>query len=813
MPDLAAWIGTMGEKHGFTTDGGGATGAAATASGGGGAAASPGGGGAATSGGGGAATSAGGAAASPGGGTAVASPDSGGGAPASAAPAGDAGSGAPAAPVVAGGSGAQAFAAQAESAAARAEGVATKVKALETEAQAAADAAQTHKGEALAAKTAADQAAAAIAAPPVVSAPQGGDPAGRYDSSIQISGTARKAEADAQVKAGDVSTQEATAQTAVTSLEGKAKEAERKAGKAKTTAATASADAKAAVAAAKSAADAAATSKAAAAAAKADDPNKAALDQAAQEDAKHAATAKAAAGRAATAAKTATASATAAESKSAAAATALGEAQQAKEAVTATATGVGAKLAPYAAAVTQAETQEAECKDQLSAEDAEAVLQRRYEELGGDAELSRLLAAEDAECVTKVETFRANLKDWQKDRKRELGELRSDYEATIQGGEQIMPGLEAWHARESAMVAAMSAAVNSLGEKLGTEPGKEVAHAVSGHEQSVTDTATMIEYNRKRLKATEEMLVTLGEQEANVTATVEEGEEYANTLQTELDNELQADALTLEQKVDWLQSRPRSVRDRMQKQLDAQLAQIVKGSIADTMAESPTYEEPGVEFEPAPIDWAPIESQLAEIRETPLEVLEGEDPEAHALQEEYDAAGGDAALFEKRVAAWKEATAEQERQSKAMSDNYREEAAGYRGRVDSARERVETSEQTIVSMEAVVRADKAKQEALFAKCDPLTLAGLSPQEVAELQRLNREIEQVEAEIKERRDMLTHQRKAVATSEKLHDQYQDRYEADADDDAWPAPKKPESADIHAMPLKAKYTELTGKTPPA
>jgi len=793
MSDLSAWIGTIGEKHGFTADGGAAAGPGGAGSSGGGAAV---------------------ATAEPGGGAsapaAVAGPSPG-AAEAAGVPGASGESPAASGPLVAGGSGAQAFAAQAEAAAGRAEGVATKVKALETETQTAADGAATHKGEVLAAKSAADQAAQGLGAPPAVSAPQGGEPKGRYDSSIQISGQMRKAQADAQAQAGDVHTQEATAKTAATLLEGKAREAERKAGSAKTTAAGAGADAKAAVAAAKSAADAAATSKAAAAAAKQDDPNKAALEQTAQEDAAHAASAKAAAGRAATAAKAATASAAGAEAKSTAAASALTEGQQARDAVTQTATGLDAKLEPYGAAVTQAETQEAECKSQLSAEDAQAVLERRYEELGGDAELSRALAAEDAECETKVETFRANLKDWQKDRTRELGALRTDFERTIAGGEAIMPGLEAWFLRESGIVTAMAARVNALGDKLRTEPGKEVAHAVSRHEQSVLGTSRMLKYNQKRLKKTEEMLVTVGEQEANVAATVEEAEEYANTLKTELDNGLEMEAMTLEAKVDWLQSRPKTVRDRLQRQLEAQLNQVVQGSIADTLAESPTFEEPPAEFSPEPIDWAPIEAQLQEVMETPIEVLEGEDPDAQALQQEYDAAGGDAALFDKRVAAWKEEVAALERQNKAISDNYREESEGYRGRAEANRERVTSSESAIASMQALVERDKAKRVELLSKGDPLTLVGLTPQEAAEVKRLVREIDQLEAEIKERRDMLDQQRKSVETSEKLSEQHRTRYQGDADDDAWPTPERPESGDIHAMPLKAKYTELTGKTP--
>ena len=64
----------------------------------------------------------------------------------------------------------------------------------------------------------------------------------------------------------------------------------------------------------------------------------------------------------------------------------------------------------------------------------------------------------------------------------------------------------------------------------------------------------------------------------------------------------------------------------------------------------------------------------------------------------------------------------------------------------------------------------------------------------------------------REKVLASQESSKKNAEKLRDQRKTKYETVADDDAIPEPEKPTPADIHALPLRAKYTELTGKAAP-
>lgn len=804
MPDnpLASWVADMASKHGFgsSSNAGGGGGGTATGASGAGTAGGTAAHGAAAAG----ATA--GATTGAAGGTATAPGPGGGGAPAAA------GGLIPSVPAAVAGSGAKAQADAAEAAAAQAQAVVGKVQPLATEVQTLVQDAQKHEQEATAAKTSVDQAVAGLGAPPPVPPPQGADAKGKYDSSIQISGNMRRAQQDANAKSADAQNQKMAAETAAKNADTKAGQANDKAGEARKQADAAKGHAETAAAAAKQAAAEAAKSKAAADKAAKDDPKKAELQKAAQEDAKEAARAKAAATKAVAAAKQAATSATGAETQAKTAASAKDRAQQAADAVGQSATDIDAKLAPFGQAVTQAETQEAECKNALSAEDAQAVLEKRYEELGGDAELSKALAAEDKEFQTAAEAARAKIKDWQKDRIRELDELKEKLDATVQGGEELNQKLQLWYAREAPISVATNVRVQGLGEKLKTEPAKEVNDLVKVHDANIAKAKSAVEYNEKWLEETRKMRETLKKRYEDVDKAYEPAEKYVKAMGTELDNELEMSSMTLEKKVDFLQTKPRPVRDRIQKQLETRVNQIVAGSIADTMAEKPKFTPEQETFTPDPIDWNPIHSKLTELEGKSLEELQGKDPKLAAIEAEYEAAGGDKALFEKRVAAWKAEVAAREKQDKQASDAYRKESQKLQDRFEKEGTNVTNSEGQRDQLKDTIRRDEARREELLKGVDPVTLVGLSNQERAEVEVLTNAVERNKKKLAAREEILAAQRTAKENAAQLRDQHKERYEAGADDDAYPMPPKPESKDIHDMSLRAKYVELTGKPAP-
>ena len=685
--------------------------------------------------------------------------------------------------------------------------LATRIKTLETAAQTAATEAQTHGGEATAAKTKVDQSVAGIPAAPSVPTPQGADPKAKYDSSIQISGQMRKAQQDAEAKAGDVDTAGIQADTAAKLAEGKANEAAAKATEAEAQAAKATQAAQAAATAAKNAAAEAAKTKAAAG--KAEEADKAARNKAAQDDAQHASRAKAAATKAVGDAKAIAASGAGARTHASAAEKAKTEARQAADGIQTAASGVSEKLAPFGQVVSQAEAQEAQCKSELSAEDAEAVLQKRYEELGGDAELERLLAAEDKEFETRVERHRVKVKDWQKDRIRALDAHKSKLEESVTACEAMNPAMKTWYDREQPAAVAARNNFDSLGEKTKTEPGKEVGHLISQHEASIETTKTVLDFNTKHLKNTQEMLKALDAQYENVDAAYEAAEKYVDTLRTELDNELQVKAAPLEEKVNFLQSKPKPVRDRIQKQLESNLAATVANSSADTMAEVVEFQEQ-TDFEPKPIDWASVEARTLELASTSLETLKAGDPELAKLEKEYEAAGGDNALFQQRVTAWKKATADYEKQQKQMTDEYLKQKEALQKGVDDAEAYSQGTTMAVERMESELAANrqelKALQKQVTDSVNPDGSGGPSPQLQAQVKLLSRTIAQQEKDLAARKAMLAPLKSAQENATKMREAHAKRHQTSSDDDAWPAPKKPESKDIHAMPLRAKHAEL-------
>jgi hypothetical protein len=255
------------------------------------------------------------------------------------------------------------------------------------------------------------------------------------------------------------------------------------------------------------------------------------------------------------------------------------------------------------------------------------------------------------------------------------------------------------------------------------------------------------------------------------------------------------------------------VRDRIQKQLDAEIDRLNRISILETQAEQVEFQLPDEAKKLEPSDWKPVQDKLAKLKAASLEELQKDDPKLADIQKEYDKAGGDPALFEKRMAGWKEAMAHLDEDNKGRSDDYRERSAKLREQLTTAEENSRISEENLNTFQAALAERKARYNELVKKADPMDyFKNFASQERAEYKLLERDIQRLETQVKNIEAEHNAAKASRNSAEKLIESERQRYEQSID------PKrvslnKPTSEEIHAMPLRAKYTELTGKAVPA
>jgi chromosome segregation ATPase len=718
------------------------------------------------------------------------------------------------APTIASGSGAKAQAESAQKALADINGLASQIKSAEAEANKLTTDAQAGKKQADDAKRQADAAEKSLPAAPKVPVPTGNDPKAQYESAIQITGDTRKTQQDADAKAATIQEQvgmategDAKANVADQAAKQHVEKVKQLVSQGETFASsanTAAGEAANLAAESKKKADQAVKDKAA---------DKDALVKAAQEDTTHAAAAKTAAANAQAALKQLQTSAKNAETQTQNIAKTKEETKAAVDAVTQQDSAFKAKLEPFAAAVDQAEHQEAEYKAKLSEEDAEAILKKKYEELGGDPELEKALADEDKEFQTHVEKYRLQMKDWQKKKIRQLDEHKAKLEGTLKILDAIVPARKKWLDRESPIADQVSAEANSLGEKLKTEPGKELVHEINQWTTEIARLKGTQEFNQKLAEKTKASLETLKERYKDIDKEYEASEKRIKDMRTELDNLLQIKAQPLEQKVDYLQTRPKPVRDRIAKQLESDMDRILRISILDAKAEVVEFQEEVSTDEPPPIEWNPIKERITALKAAKLEDLKKGGPLDAEIQAEYDKAGGDPALLEKRIAAWKSEVAAGEELDKGRADDGRKRLAKLQEQFEATKYNLQVRETAIDSLNQIITTKETRFKELGTKIDPHSLfKNFSDQEKAEYQLLERALKRHKTELENLRAEYATKVSAKDNAEKLLEQERQRHEQIVDDDRRSVPK-PTSEDIHKLPLRAKYTELLGKMPPS
>jgi hypothetical protein len=659
----------------------------------------------------------------------------------------------------------------------------------------------------------ADAAEKSIPKPAPVPVPQGKDPVAQYDSAIQITGNVSKTEMEAQGKLEEMD-QQAGAMTEAAAKIGIAQQGAAKSAKSlKSIAENARAAAESAASAASAATTAAAESKKKADQAAKDKAADAKdLQKAAQEDAKHAAAAKDAAAKAQANVKQVDALAKNAGTHSQSIEKLKQDATTAADATKKKAADFE-MLAPHFDAIGKATQQEAQYKAKLSEADAEWVLLERYEKLGGDTELAKLMADEDKAFVTLTEQHRAELQQWQLRQIKDLDAYKTKLEKTLKDGEVAIPAQKQFVERERPLAEKAQAGAEALGEKLKTEPGKELLHEIGVRTQRIERTEHKIEYNEKLIEKTQAAMDELSSQYGTIDEQYEASEKVIADSRTELDNECEMNAMSLENKVYFLQTQPKPVRDRIQKNLVAERDRIVRLNVLEVEAMPVEYKAPPEPPKLEPIDWKSVQDKLTKIEAATLDQLKHSDPKLAEIQAEYEKAGGDPALLEKRVARWKKAVAEALESDRKRGDEYAAREEKLRQHHDEADKRMKESESNYNGSSKRLEYKRQRLAELEKKRAELEAGKSLPRkEEAELCLIPGEIKQLEIQVENYKRQSAADKSAQSTAASLLERERVRHEQVVDDDRHNLPQ-PTSDDIHKMPLKAKYTELTGKSVPA
>ena len=363
----------------------------------------------------------------------------------------------------------------------------------------------------------------------------------------------------------------------------------------------------------------------------------------------------------------------------------------------------------------QADQQEAECKSRLDDKDANEILEARYAELGGDQKLTRALADEDKAFRANLILMRAELSDWQKDRKRELTVLKQKIEASIALDNTELKEFKVWHAEESKQLEALNKEVAKLGDKLKTEPGKELMRDIRFRTEHITGYAKIFDRVEKGLELDNERFSNLDSWLKNVDEKHEKAEEILRNRTTEQDNVLELRAMTLQQKVDYLEANPKQMRDNKEKKLRKELDWTVKGTEADVKYQRVEYRPAEEADELMPFEWGDITETVQSLINTPIEGLSEDGPELAKLREKYEAMGGDRALFRQLVADWKRQAAADEQWRVSSAKRYQEkiESSTTAGRTSSqgmARQRRKVCEVKRRTRQSGERAGRAQED-------------------------------------------------------------------------------------------------------
>jgi hypothetical protein len=478
------------------------------------------------------------------------------------------------------------------------------------------------------------------------------------------------------------------------------------------------------------------------------------------------------------------------------------------DAVAAKGDGADIKIKPYEEAAQKAEDQEAEAKAALSEDEAQAILQKRYDELGGDPALKRVLDEADKMYTNETESMRAEIKDWKNDQYRELDKMTTTNAQDLEQYKKIQKGLKEFVDREDPLAKKIKDRVEKLGDKKDTERGKEVSGTFTELESQVAEAQVVHDAFKVIVEKTEKVKSDIEGRYGPIQEKHDASERFLKERQAEFDNTLEMETMDLERKLSTLESAPEAQIKKFVAVLTTEKERIVAETVEDLKLQAQSFEPPRETPELKPIDWSGLEKALAYVESKSVEDLKADDAGLTKVQEEYDKAGGDPALYKKLHDEWQNNQLKIEQKLQAANKRFEGNAEKLRGRLNEAASEEAKLRETVDDLKS--QYDSAKQE-----LDDFTnnASDLDKQQLAREKHLKREVPQLKKQFEAAQSRLTTVTTNKESIEKLMTSQKEQNDAVQDDDAGTSRYEPVMSEVAAIPLRTKYTKLTGKQPPA
>ena len=396
-----------------------------------------------------------------------------------------------------------------------------------------------------------------------------------------------------------------------------------------------------------------------------------------------------------------------------------------------------------------------------TAAESDAGIAAEYAKLGGDRALLKVLAAEDHTFLARLDKQRAEARVAHRKLLDELDFRRHMLEMDMSSAKNSPEQIRSWWSAEMQTYRSLASKIQGQGEKLDSEAGRQLKMLLAGHEESLDhyhDLAAKYERWVDQARPNEELIQ---KRIADATETYEAIEVRIRQTRTELDNMLELDAMTMDERIRRLRAGGTDEsRTKAFHKIEIELSNFVRKT-AEGMQDRTAWFDDKWNFRPNPIDWKPLEKQLALVERTDLEKLRQQGKDHERLWNKYIDAGGDEALLRKRYEAWNEQQGRRERMNNVKSIGFRDEIAGLQSRLADAQLALRETQRELKDIAASRRAKKARARQLTAGAATGEL--LSEREAAELKLLARDLKRSEPDVETRQQLIQVMRTPSRTS--------------------------------------------------
>jgi chromosome segregation ATPase len=268
------------------------------------------------------------------------------------------------------------------------------------------------------------------------------------------------------------------------------------------------------------------------------------------------------------------------------------------------------------------------------------------------------------------------------------------------------------------------------------------------------------------------------------------------------------ESMALEEKVDTLEGSPELQVKKFVSQLRAEKERIVAETVEDLKLQAQSFEPPRQTPELKPIDWSGLEKSLTYVESKTVAELKSDDAGLAKVQEAYDKAGGDAALFKKLHDEWQPKQLEREEELKSSNKRFEASSEKLHGRLNEASSDEAKLREFVEQLKAQYESAKQERDDFQNNASDLT-----KQELAREKYLKREVPQLEKEYEAAKSRLSTVTTNKESIEKLMNAQKEQNDTVQNDDYGRSFYEPVMSEVVALPLRTKYVKLTGSQPPA